>query len=250
MKKGLILLILLFSLPIARAQFKVIPNTVGIGLQKNTEYEVYPSSDTIRCILYHLGNPWSKNVTGWLVVDGELKKFFLYNEPKEVFVPSGTFRYNSSCCLIPIKACFKFPYVLEDREFKGRVSSAFRVEDQKRPSGTGSAVGFSVAFGLTVKIKALKELVLKPGETKCIEIYEVGERCFKAPFFLFNDKVEYVEIDGHKIKLIYQNNRLILCVLICFVVGLLLSSFFLYRRFKRTRLNQQSPQLRSLNPHL
>ena len=89
-------MILLFSTGSIYAQeFEVVPDTVGIGLQKNVDIVDFYSSDLERCVLYHLGNPWAANVTGWLRVSGNLSTYFTVNAPETVFVPSGTFRYDS-----------------------------------------------------------------------------------------------------------------------------------------------------------
>jgi hypothetical protein len=144
-KLGLLLLILFFSSAFAE-EFTVVPDTVGIGLQKNYDIVDFESSGLERCVLYHLGNPWSTNLTGWLEVSGGLDQFFTRNNPESVFVPSGVFRYNSSCCLLPIEICFEFPYVLTRTSFTGRIYSAFTKGEQAVLSGTGSSTGSSVAY--------------------------------------------------------------------------------------------------------
>lgn len=150
----LLIFLFIFSLALAVGEFAVVPGTVGIGLQKNFDTVVFNSSNEKRCIMYHLGNPWAANVTGWIEIEGELSEYFIGNEPEELFVPSGTFRYNSSCCLLPMNVCFKFPYVPEDTYFTGKVSANFRA-DGRRTSGTGSATGSSVAYTLKVHIKPI-----------------------------------------------------------------------------------------------
>jgi hypothetical protein len=228
MKKVSLLLIFLILLPFVKAEqkeFKIIPNTVGIGLQKNYDIVDFKSSDGEDCVLYHLGNPWSTNVTGWLVVEGDLAKYFTRNDPEKVFVPSGTFRYNVSCCLLPIYACFKFPYTLTKQSFNGTVRSAFTVTNQPTLVGTGSATGSSVAYSLTINILPPDFIELKAGENKCIDFYEVGKKCFSAPWFVFSDYEETKNIEGFSLKFKYKNNLIfILCVVVGFIV--LLSAFY------------------------
>lgn len=215
------LIFFLFSIPISFAQreFEVVPDTVGIGLQKNFDIVDLHSSDEKRCVLYHLGNPWSTNVTGWIKVEGDLAPYFLGNEPETVFVSSGTFRYNSSCCLLPIYACFEFPYVLEDTYFSGKVSSDFTRSGAQAASGTGSATGSSVAYTLTAHIKPFTEATFSAGQKKCFDIYLVGERCFSAPWIVFSDTTEQVYVEGHAITFTYKNNRIMLAVVVLLVAG-------------------------------
>jgi|GEM_PF-5225445 len=214
----------------AQEKFEVVPDTVGIGLQKNFDVVDFYSSDEKRCVRYDLGNPWSTNVTGWIEVGGDLEKYFVGNEPEEVFVPSGTFRYNASCCLLPIYACFKFPYVLNDTYFTGRVSSAFRVGESRRVGGTGSATGSSVAYTLTVHIMPLTELVFRAGETKCLDIYGVGKRCFSAPWVVLSDTTEKVNIEGHEVMFIYKNNLAVILLVVALV-----AAFYFWFRSKRKK---------------
>ena len=188
------------------AEFEIVPDTVGIGLQKNVDIADFESSDSERCVLYHLGNPWSTNVTGWLDMSGELSEYFVRNNPTEVFVPSGTFRYNSSCCLIPIRGCFIFPYTLEKTKFEGKVFSAFRKGSVDSVGGTGSATGSSVAYSLTININPPKTIVLNAGQKKCFEFYEVGEKCFSAPLIVLSDKLVELDVEGHMITFVYKNN--------------------------------------------
>ena len=229
---GLLFLILL---PLVKAEekvFKVVPNTVGIGLQKNYDTVDFKSSDGEDCVLYHLGNPWSTNVTGWLVVGGDLEKYFTRNDPKELFVPSGTFRYNSSCCLLPIYACFKFPYTLEKTSFNGTIHSAFRITEQPTLAGTGSATGSSVAYSLTINILPPDFIELSAGENKCIDFYGVGKKCFSAPWLILSDYEEKKDIGGYSINLKYKNN-LIIWISIIFIVCSLLVFCFFYLRHRR-----------------
>lgn len=212
----------LFIIPIVFAQekeFEVVPDTVGIGLQKNFDIVDLHSSDEKRCVMYHLGNPWSTNVTGWIDVEGDLAEYFIGNEPEQVFVPSGTFRYNSSCCLLPIYACFKFPYVLEDTNFVGKVSSDFTRSGAQSSGGTGSATGSSVAYTLTAHIKPFTKATFSAGQKRCFDIYQVGERCFSAPWIVFSDTTEEVEIEDHTITFTYENNRIMLIVIALLVAG-------------------------------
>jgi len=238
MKKLLTILSFLLFINSALA-FKVVPNTVGIGLQKNFDIVDFESGDELRCVLYHLGNPWSTNVTGWLRVDGELEKYFVTNKPERVFVPSGTFRYNSTCCLIPIEACFKFPWVLKERNFTGRIYAVYTTG--KVFQGTGSATGSSVAYSLTVRLHPKKYIELNAGEKKCIEFYEIGKKCFEAPYFILSDYEEKIQIEGYEINLRYRNNLIIIC-LIAFISVLSLSLFFYWLRKRRMRLTNKQQQ--------
>jgi hypothetical protein len=223
------LLLLSTSIVLADDVFEVVPNTVGIGLQKNFDAVDFSSSSMERCVLYHLGNPWSTNVTGWLVVSDELADYFTRNSPESVFVPSGTFRYNSSCCLLPIWACFQFPYTLEKTSFVGRVSSAFTTGGGEGAGGTGSATGSSVSYSLTINVLPLTELDLTPGETRCIDIFQIGQRCFSSPIFVPFDFSEGTMIDGHTITLNHSNNMsvvvLVVVVLLLLIVGIYIYHF-------------------------
>jgi len=203
---------------------------VGIGLQKNVDVAL-TDSGKLECISYHLGNPWSENVTAWIVVKDELSKFWSHNVPEEVEVPSGTFRYNSTCCLIPIKVCFQLPYVLELTPIKGRVFSAFRWERPEVP--LGSVTGTSVAYSLEIRIRPITSLNLNPRQEKCLDFYldgKIEERCFKAPWLVFSDYSELVELNGKNLRLNYKNNRM-------WIIGISLFFFFcllifLFRRFR------------------
>ena len=208
-------------------EFEIVPDTVGIGLQKNVDVADYHSSDEKRCVMYHLGNPWSTNVTGWIKIEGDLSEYFIGNEPETVFVPSGTFRYNSSCCLLPIHACFKFPYVLDDTNFVGRVSSDFSRSGAQATGGTGSATGSSVAYTLTAHIKPFTQAIFSAGQKRCFDIYEVGEQCFSAPWIVFSDTTEEVEIEGNTITFTYKNNRSLLIT-----IALLLAAALYYYKKK------------------
>lgn len=237
--------ILLFS-SVVNAQYIVVPNTVGIGLQKDYDDYTFKSSEGEVCLNYHLGNPWSTNVTGWIVVDGELSNYFSRNKPENVFVPSGTFRYNSSCCLLPIEACFKFPYMLNRTTFVGKISSAFTRTDKPILAGTGSATGSSVAYKLTLFIDPPEFIELNAMERKCLKFYiginETEEHCFSAPLFVLSDTESSATIRGSTIKLIYKNN-LIVCVSI--VLVLLFASYFVYYLLRKRRQHSQTQEQQS-----
>jgi len=223
------LVFLLFLIPTAFSadkEFTVVPDTVGIGLQKNFDIVDYASSDQLRCVLYHLGNPWAANVTGWIEIEGNLSQYFIENQPESLLVPSGTFRYNNSCCLLPIYACFKFPYVLDDTRFVGKVFSKYAVGDRTRNGVTGSSTGSSVAYTLTAHIKPFTEAAFSAGQTRCFDIYGVGESCFSAPWIVLSDTTEEVDIDGHKVTFTYENNRLMLAA----VVLLVAAAIYYYKR--------------------
>jgi len=242
MKKLVLVIGLLFLiLPLAKAEekkFEVVPNTIGIGLQMDYETVDFETSDNELCVLYHLGNPWSTNVTGWLVVEGDLAKYFMRNEPEKVFVPSGTFRYNSTCCLLPIYACFKFPYVLNKTTIEGKVRSAY-VAGRPEFTGSGSATGSSVAYSLKINLLPPKEIILNAGETKCIEFLELGKKCFSAPWIVFSDYEEVKSVEGYPLKFKYKNN-LIIWVSIIFIVCSL--SAFLFFYFKQRHTQSQFKQ--------
>jgi hypothetical protein len=221
---GLVVFLLLAAA--AAQQFEVVPDTVGIGLQKNFDIVDVDSGED-PCVLYHLGNPWAANVTGWIEVSGNISQFFTGNEPEEVFVPSGTFRYNSSCCLLPIRACFDMPNTLEDRRFTGKVFSAFRTGSSRGPSGTGSATGSSVAYTLTLHVRPLRAVELSAGQTKCFEFYGGQEACLSAPWVVWSDTSEDVEIDGHTVTVHYANNKTVLTVLAVLLVA---AAAYNYRR--------------------
>ena len=220
---------LLAAVPVL-ADFEVVPDTVGIGLQKNFDVVDFISSDDENCVLYHLGNPWAADVTGWLVIEGELEEFFTGNEPEEVFVPSGTFRYNSSCCLIPIYACFDFPYVLDTETFSGKVFSGFNTGSERRTGVTGSQTGSSVAYTLTVNVHPADMIVLNAGEKKCIDFYGFGEHCFSAPLVVLSDTAAEEIVGGHTVELLYKNNLKVLIGALALV-----AAFFIYRYRKELK---------------
>jgi len=255
MKRLALILLFLFLIPSAFAvekNFTVIPNSVGIGLQKNFDIVDFPSSDDEVCVLYHIGNPSSTNATAWLVVEGELEKYFVENKPKEVFVPSGTFRYNASCCLIPIYACFKFPWVLNKTSFEGTVRGAYRTVYSGELAGTGSATGSSVAFKLTINIWPPKFIELRAGETKCINFYKVGEKCFSAPWIILKDYEEEKNVDGATLKIVYRNNLIVIIGLVGLVIVVILSVYyFLKKRHKQEKTQpaqSQQPQQQPSQP--
>jgi len=212
----------LFPFLVLAAEFEVVPDTVGIGLQKNVDTIEFESSDNERCVLYHLGNPWAADVTGWLEIEGNLSDFFTRNKPEEVFVPSGTFRYNSSCCLFPIELCFKFPYVLKTEKFKARVVSAYNTGDERTIGGTGSSVGSSVAYTLIVSVNPAKEITLNAGQTKCIEFYDVGEECFSAPWIVLSDITTEAIVGGYTVTLAYNSNLIFIVSTLVVIAGLLI----------------------------
>jgi hypothetical protein len=239
------LFIFLLLIPVVNAavekEFKVIPG-VGIGLQKNYDIADFVSSDKEDCVLYHVGNPSSTDVVAWLSIEGDLSNYFTRNEPKEVFVPSGTFRYNATCCLIPIYACFKFPYVLEKTSFEGIVHGVYR-GNVTTSGGASSITGSSVAYGLTINILPPDFIELKAGESKCIEFYKVGRKCFSAPWFVFSDYEEIKSIDGYSLKFKYKNNLIfIICVLVGFIVLLLVSYWLLKWHKHKSAKPIQYPQ--------
>lgn len=231
-KKAIFLFVLsVLIIPLVHAkEFKIEPNTIGVGLQKDNDIVDFESSDEDRCVLYHLGNPWATNVTAWIVTEGDLANYFTKNRPNELFVPSGTFRYNSSCCLLPIEACFKFPYVLEETAFAGKVRSAYGAADRPGMSSTGSATGSSVSYSLIINIRPAKEVVLDAGETKCFDFYKVGKKCFSAPRFVLADATEVVDVDGHKITLSYKNNSTIIYLLAGAIIAMAILVFYKYRK--------------------
>lgn len=155
-KLFLVILISLFLIPILvsadQKVFEVVPGTIGIGLQQNHDEMTFDDSNDEACVDFALGNPWSENVTGWIVVEGNLQKFFLRNNPETLFVPSGTFRYNSSCCLLPMDVCFKFPHFYNGFTATSKVYSAYS-RGEVQVTQTGSAVGTSVAYSLTINVK-------------------------------------------------------------------------------------------------
>lgn len=223
-QRGLVLaavVAFLFPFLAFAAEFEVVPDTVGIGLQKNIDVADFESSDIERCVLYHLGNPWAADVTGWLEVEGNLSEFFTRNKPEDVFVPSGVFRYNSSCCLLPIELCFKFPYVLKTESFKARVVSAYNTGRDRISGGTGSQVGSSVAYTLTVNLNPAKEISLSAGQTKCVNFYEIGEECFSAPWIVLSDTIVEAVVGGHTVTLAYKNNVLFIVLTLMVIAGLL-----------------------------
>jgi len=243
----IIFLFLVSSTFFVRA-YVVVPNTIGIGLQKDFDDYTFLSDDSEKCVMYHLQNAWSTNVTGWLVVGGDLENYFVGNNPKDVFVPSGTFRYNSSCCLLPIFACFKFPYVLNTTSFSGTVSSAYIATGKPSPgiSGTGSIVGSSVTYSLTLYIKQVEEINLNAGENKCIEFYQIGEKCFSAPWIIFSDYSENKTIDGHILKFNYKNNLiLIICLIGIFSALFFFVVYYLRRRRSRRASLMSEPQVQT-----
>ncbi|MBR9681785.1 MAG: hypothetical protein GOV00_03225 [Candidatus Altiarchaeota archaeon] len=160
-------------------------------------------------------------MTGWLKVSGNLSTYFTRNSPESVFVPSGTFRHDSSCCLLPINTCFQFPYVLEQQSIEGRVFSDFSTSKVSASGGTGSRTGSSVAYTLTVNLKPAPELVIKAGQKKCFTFFEIGARCFSAPLIVLSDKLVEKSIESYTVTLHYQNN-LLLIVLIVLLIGAVL----------------------------
>jgi len=234
----LVFLILLPAVFAVEKEFKVIPG-VGIGLQKNFDEVDFKSGDEEKCVLYHVGNPSSTDAVVHLVAEGNLSTYFTRNDPEEVFVPSGTFRYNSTCCLIPIYICFKFPYTLEKTSFDGIIRGVYTA-NLTSTGAMGSVTGSSVAYKLTINILPPDYIELKAGEKKCINFYKIGEKCFSAPYFVFRDYEEIKEIDGYKLKFKYRNN-LIICLII--VLGTLsVLSVLLYFLFKRRKQMVQAPQ--------
>ena len=218
----LMVVLSLFTTLVNAQEFEVVPDTVGIGLQKNFDIADHVSSDSPLCVTYHLGNPWAANVSGWLRVEGNLSEFFIGNEPETVFVPSGTFRYSSSCCLLPIDACFEFPYVLETQKISGRVFSDFKTGEVSSSSGTGSKTGSSVAYTLSVNLKPAPYLELKAGQKKCFDFYEIGEQCFRAPFLVFSDRTVEKTIEGYTATFLYKNNLIVLVIALVLLCGVLI----------------------------
>jgi hypothetical protein len=245
MKKFSLFFIFLLLIPVVNAavekEFKVIPG-IGIGLQKNYDIADFVSSDKEDCVLYHVGNPSSTDVVAWLNVEGDLSNYFTRNDPEEVFVPSGTFRYNATCCLIPIYACFKFPYVLEKASFEGIVRGVYK-GNVTTSGGASSVTGSSVAYSLTINILPPDFIELKAGESKCIEFYKIGKKCFSAPWIILSDYEEIKNIDGYSLKFKYKNN-LIIWVSIIFIVCLLLVFCFFYLRHRHMQ-SQFKQQIRT-----
>lgn len=234
MKKfGLLLLILFFSATFAQ-EFEVVPDTVGIGLQKNYDIVDFESSGLERCVLYNLGNPWSTNLTGWLEVSGDLEQFFVRNNPETVFVPSGIFRYNNSCCLLPIEICFEFPYVLDRTAFTGRIYSAFTKSGQTGPSGTGSSTGSSVAYSLTVNIDPPGLIEVNGGTRKCIDFYNHGVECFSAPLIVLSDRTVEQIVGDTTLTILYKNNLLAVVLIAAAVVLVLFNTGFFKSIFRKT----------------
>jgi len=262
-------IILLVSISVASPkEFEIIQNSVGIGLQKSSDIESALSGDE-KCISYHIGNPASENVTAWIVVDGDLSRFHTRNEPEQIFVPSGTFRYNSSCCLLRTDACFTLPYVFKDTRIEGRVSSAF-TRTSKPTTQVISATGSSVAYTLSIDVKPVTELYMNANEEKCFEFYldenvssygvnnangmylpekstfedKMLTYCFKAPFFIIFDKTYQVGLEVNDINqgnvniIVKRNNILIIgAVVICLLaIGIVI---FIIKR-GRTEPSQPS----------
>jgi hypothetical protein len=228
----LVFLILLPAVFAVEKEFKVIPG-VGIGLQKNFDEVDFKSGDEEKCVLYHVGNPSSTDAVVHLVAEGNLSTYFTRNDPEEVFVPSGTFRYNSTCCLIPIYICFKFPYTLEKTSFDGIIRGVYTA-NLTSTGAMGSVTGSSVAYKLTINILPPDYIELKAGEKKCINFYKIGEKCFSAPYFVFQDYEEIKEINGYKLKFKYRNNLLICVLIISFgILSVLSVLYFLFKRRKQ-----------------
>lgn len=218
-------LVVFSSIVIAdQKEYKITPNTIGIGLQQSYASSTYESSDTEHCIPYHLGNPWATNLTAWIVVSGDLENYYTRNDPEKIFVPSGTFRYNSSCCLLKMDVCFKFPYAFENTKISGKVSSKYVQSEEHVVTAVGSAVGSSVAYTLDIIITPASFIEIGAGKTKCVEFFDYGEACFKAPLIVFSDTLKNQTLEnGQTVTLKYKNNRmLIIIAIVSFVVILLI----------------------------
>lgn len=183
-------------------EYVVEPNTIGLGLQKNVDVDMAISGET-KCIPYDIGNPSSTNSTGWIKVSGNLSQFHAYNNPETLFVPSGTWRYNNTCCLLRMDTCFQIPYVFNETPIDGKVTVAFTVTAQPT-TVTGSAVTSTSAYNLILNIKPIFEVMMKPSEKKCFNYY-------------FLDNVESYGVigDANKIYLpeesTYSNNQINYC---------------------------------------
>lgn len=266
LKTVVTLIVLLLLSPVSifsEKVFEVIPNSVGLGLQKNYDIDSGYGGEE-RCIPYNLGNPASENATGWLVVTEELGRFHTHNEPETLFVPSGTFRYNSSCCLLEIDACFKLPYVFEQTRIHGKVTSAFTATKKPETQITGSATGSTVAYGLDIDVKPTTELWIKANEKKCFNYYTTmnvtsygvsnGNNlylpqessmyrdnqifyCFKAPFFVIFDKRQEIGLEvndknqGNVNIIIKRNNTLLISVVVV-CLAIIGAIIFLIKRGK------------------
>lgn len=228
------LAVILHSVYAEQKNYVIPPNTIGIGLQQDTTHETFESSDTEYCIPFHLGNPWATNLTAWIVTDGDLGNYFTRNQPEKLFVYSGIFRYNSSCCLLEMDTCFRFPYVLETTIINGRVASAY-TKSGTTIQGTGSAAGSSVAYLLTITINPPTIIELGAGEKRCIDFFvnNTDNRyskynpilnetinktfinyCFKSPYIIFKDIEKKEDIGGHKINVKYKNNLLLIILIL------------------------------------
>lgn len=144
-------------MPIAAIAFMicmpaVLSTEVGGGLQKNLDSVVIQAGKTV-CVPYAFGNPGDVDLKMVLIYDESLGEY-ISSEPEPVHVPSKTMRINSTCCLIPTKICFKAPFNLREPMWvSGTIASKYSVESQQDQQGTGSAVGSTIHYKLTLKMQ-------------------------------------------------------------------------------------------------
>ncbi|VVB69944.1 Uncharacterised protein [uncultured archaeon] len=172
-------LLLLFVACFSHAvDYKVIPNSIGVGLESSADSIDAVSGDQV-CVGYKLGNPASENVTAKLSAGSPLQYFITGTDPSSVYLPSGTFRYNSTCCLIPMQICFQLPYVFDKASLDSNVFATFVLGKADIPAiatvstsnGASIHVGSSVAHHLGFKVTPTDTLILSPLSSQCYKFY-------------------------------------------------------------------------------
>lgn len=168
----------LFFLTVSLISFTVSQG-IGVGLLgKDSSVLAVPEEEV--CVSYGIGNPGSENITAKIDSGGNISYFYSRNIPDGLFVPSGTFYYNNSCCLLPASICFKGPYVFKYTKIKGNVYATFaragtQIDTTKTtPAQTGVAVGSSISHKLELAVSPVSREILAPGTTACFKYYYEG----------------------------------------------------------------------------
>ncbi len=171
--------LLLFSSFFVTAKTFTVSNGLGVGLLATVSSFIGVPGEE-QCVTFAVGNPGNEDINAVITADGPISLFYTRNEPDNNFVPSGTFYYNNSCCLLPANICFLPPYVFGPLRVAGSVFANFGRANTQLSSSSGAAKGTSVTVGSSVShrlelvVSPVDKFILSPGSSACYKYYLNG----------------------------------------------------------------------------
>lgn len=148
--------------------FLVIPMIyAGVGIKWDRQSMLIPEGER-GCLSYSVYNPWPKETNVVIDVSDELKPVLVLQEAETKFVPAYTYSNQS----IPIKFCFKAPFVFPKdcliagfickkvctenfREFRGEVIVSSVPGTSPTGGSGGSATRMAVGAPLVLRVQCI-----------------------------------------------------------------------------------------------